>query len=93
MDQVQKRVSSYSEWAPNFFLSKNFCPKLFNSSTYVCELHAVTFVVQKWLHYLLGKHFVIDTDQKSLKELMNQIVQTLYQHLVKTPRLCLYYFV
>lgn len=30
--------------------------------------------------YLLGRHFVIETDQKSLRELMSQVVQTPDQH-------------
>lgn len=36
--------------------------------------------MQKWRHYLLGRHFLIETDQKSLKELMGQVVQTPNQH-------------
>lgn len=32
---------------PISFLSKIFCSKLINSSTYVRELHAITFIVQK----------------------------------------------
>lgn len=55
-------------------------PELANSSTYVRELHAITAVVQKWLHYLLAKQFIIQTDQKRVKELMNQIVPTPDQH-------------
>lgn len=65
---------------PIAFLSKKFCPKLLHASTYVRELHAITTAVKKWRHYLLGRHFIIETDQKSLKELMNQVVQTPDQH-------------
>lgn len=32
---------------PVAFFSKNFCPKLQRSSTYVCELHATAAVLQK----------------------------------------------
>ena len=32
--------------------------------------------VAKWRKYLLGKHFIICTDQKSLKELLTQVIQT-----------------
>lgn len=46
---------------PITFYSKVFRPRLQCSSTYVCELHAITSVVRKWRHYLLGHHFVILT--------------------------------
>lgn len=37
--------------------------------------------VQKWRQYLLGREFVIRSDQKSLRELLQQIVQTPDQQL------------
>ena len=46
------------------------------ASTYVGELYAITQVVTRWRHYLLGNKFVIKTDHKSLKELMTQVIQT-----------------
>ncbi|GFS36789.1 hypothetical protein Acr_00g0048060 [Actinidia rufa] len=36
--------------------------------------------VAKWRHYLLGNQFVIKTDHRSLKHLMNQVIQTPEQH-------------
>ena len=37
---------------PIVFFSKEFCPKLRASSTYIRELAAITTVVKKWRHYL-----------------------------------------
>ena len=61
---------------PLGFFSKKFCPRLQRASTYVRELHAIMCAVKKWRHYLLGQHFDIYTDHKSIKELMSQIIQT-----------------
>ncbi|WVZ06121.1 hypothetical protein V8G54_019467 [Vigna mungo] len=61
---------------PIAYFSKQFCPKLQNSSTYIRELYAITSVVQKWRQYLLGRRFIIQTDQKSIKELLSQTVLT-----------------
>ena len=65
---------------PISFFSKQFCPKLMGASTYVRELAAITAAVKKWCHYLLGHHFFILTDHRSLRELMTQAVQTPEQH-------------
>ena len=65
---------------PIAFCSKQWCPKLLFSSTYVHELAAITTAVKKGRQYLLGHHFIILTDHRSLKELMNQAVQTSEQH-------------
>lgn len=62
---------------PIAFFSKQFCPKLMCSFTYVRELAAITATVKKWCQYLLGHHFVILTDHRSLKELMALVIQTL----------------
>lgn len=69
--RVQERGHSYSNGHPISFFSKKCCPKLLNSYTYVRELHAITSAVQKCCHCLLEKQFTIETDQKSLNELMN----------------------
>lgn len=66
---------------PIAFFSKQFCPKLLHSSTYIRELHAITTAVKCWRQYLLGHSFTIITDHKSLKDLMSQSVQTPEQHI------------
>lgn len=61
---------------PIAYYSKTLCPQLQYSSTYVRELYAITSVVRKWRHYLLGSSFIILIDHKSLKDLMSQVIQT-----------------
>ena len=65
---------------PIAYFSKQFCPKLLRSFTYIRELHTITTAVKRWRQYLLGHTFVILTDHKSLRELMTQPVQTPEQH-------------
>jgi hypothetical protein len=61
---------------PICYYSRKFCPKMLAASTYVRELCAITSAVKKWRAYLLGRKFFIHTDQRSLRELMTQVVQT-----------------
>lgn len=61
---------------PICYYSKQFCPRMLRASTYVCELCAITSAVKKWWTYLLGSTFTIHTDQRSLRELMSQVIQT-----------------
>lgn len=61
---------------PLAFYSKKLSPRLQNSSTYIREMYAITAAVSKWRHYLLGRHFIILTDHKSLKSLLTQTIQT-----------------
>ena len=61
---------------PIAFFSKTFCLNLLQASTYVWELAAIMVAVKKWRQYLLGHHFTILTDHRSLKELMAQEIQT-----------------
>jgi len=61
---------------PICYFSKKLCPRMQTALTYVRELYAITSAVKKWRAYLLGRQFVIHTDQRSLRELMTQVVQT-----------------
>ena len=61
---------------PIAYFSKKLGPKLRAFSTYIKELHAIVDVVYKWREYLLGRFFVIRTDHKSIKELLQQVIQT-----------------
>jgi hypothetical protein len=64
---------------PIAFFSKKMCRRMQASSVYVREMFAITEAVKKWRQYLIGRHFHIFTDQKSLKSLMVQTIQTTEQ--------------
>ncbi|XP_058741863.1 uncharacterized protein LOC131614269 [Vicia villosa] len=61
---------------PIAFFSKKMCPRMQAASVYVREMYAVTEAVKKWRQYLIGQHFHIHTDQKSLRNLLLQKIQT-----------------
>lgn len=61
---------------PIAYFSKKLSSQLQNSSTYIRELYAITAAVKKWRQYLLGSRFTIQTDHKTLKHLMEQVVLT-----------------
>lgn len=66
---------------PIVLFSKKLGPCRCIDSMYHKELYASVEAVQKWRQYLLWREFIIRNDQKSLKELLQQIVQTLDQQL------------
>ncbi|XP_044476613.1 uncharacterized protein LOC123204119 [Mangifera indica] len=59
---------------PISFMSQALSPRNKVKSVYERELMAIVLALQKWRHYLLGKHFIVRTDQKSLKHLMDQTI-------------------
>ena len=61
---------------PLAYISKHLQGKQLHLSIYEKKLLAVVFAGQKWRHYLLNAHFVIKTDQRSLKYLLEQRLNT-----------------
>ncbi|KAL2230104.1 UNVERIFIED_CONTAM: Transposon Ty3-G Gag-Pol polyprotein [Sesamum indicum] len=64
---------------PISYLSKALAAKNLGLSTYEKEFLALLLAVTKWRHYLLGSHFIIRTDQKSLKHILDQRVDSMLQ--------------
>jgi hypothetical protein len=64
------------EGHPIAFFSKKLGPTAQKQSAYVREFRAITEALAKFRHYLLGHKFIIRTDQKSLKALLEQTLQT-----------------
>lgn len=64
------------EGRPLAYISRHLKGKQLMLSIYEKELLAVIFAVQKWRHYLLTQHFIIRTDQRSLKYLLEQRLNT-----------------
>ena len=64
------------EGHPIAYISRHLKGKQLHLSIYEKELLAVVFAVQKWRHYLLTGHFIIKTDQRSLKYLLEQRLNT-----------------
>ncbi|WVY90954.1 hypothetical protein V8G54_036468 [Vigna mungo] len=61
---------------PVAYFSKKLSPRMQKQSTYAREFNAITEALAKFRHYLLGHKFIIKTDQTSLKELLEQTLQT-----------------
>ncbi|KAD3642211.1 hypothetical protein E3N88_31435 [Mikania micrantha] len=61
-------------------LTKKLSPKMQAASAYIRELYAITEAIKKWRHYILGCRFRVFTDQRSLRHLLTQVIQTPEQH-------------
>ncbi|KAD5961580.1 hypothetical protein E3N88_13053 [Mikania micrantha] len=61
---------------PIAFFSKGLSDRNLAKSAYDREMMALVLAVQHWRQYLLGTHFVVCTDQKSLKFLLQQRITT-----------------
>lgn len=68
---------------PVAYMSQAISDRAQNKSVYERELMAVVLAIQKWRHYLLGRHFVVHTDQKSLRFLADQRVEELQRWVSK----------
>lgn len=66
---------------PIAYLSHTLHGRNLDLSTYEKEYLAIIIAVQKWRHYLLGRRFMIWTDQQSLKFILEQWIATPTQQL------------
>ncbi|MCH98725.1 enzymatic polyprotein, partial [Trifolium medium] len=60
------------EGRPIAYMSQTLSDRAQQKSVYERELMAIVIAIQKWRPYLLGKHFQVHTDQKSLKFITEQ---------------------
>jgi hypothetical protein len=60
------------EGHPIAYISKSLGPKQQAMSIYEKEMLVIMYAINKWKHYLWGKHFNIRTNYVSLKYLMDQ---------------------
>ncbi|MCH89143.1 hypothetical protein A2U01_0010036, partial [Trifolium medium] len=67
------------EKKPVAYFSKALGVKNLAKSAYEKELMAVVLAIQHWRPYLIGRKFVVSTDQKSLKQLLQQRIVTAEQ--------------
>ncbi|CAH9143923.1 unnamed protein product [Cuscuta epithymum] len=61
---------------PIAYFSKKLNASMQKQSAYAREFYAITEAIAKFRHYLLGHRFIIRTDQKSLRSLTDQAINT-----------------
>ncbi|PNX97560.1 retrotransposon-related protein, partial [Trifolium pratense] len=61
---------------PIAYFSKAFASSKLSKSAYDKELMALVLAIQHWRHYLLGRRFIVYSDQKSLRHLLQQRITT-----------------
>jgi hypothetical protein len=66
----------HQEGHPIAYFSKKLVPRNQKKSAYFREMLAIAEAIAKFRHYLLGHKFIIRTDQKSLRNLIEQALQT-----------------
>jgi hypothetical protein len=64
---------------PVAYFSKALGVRNLAKSAYEKELMAVVLAIQHWRPYLIGRRFLVSTDQKSLKQLLQQRIVTAEQ--------------
>ena len=64
---------------PISYFSRKMSLRMQQASAYMKKLYAITKAAKKWTQYFLGKKFIIRTNQKSLRALLDQVVWTLEQ--------------
>ena len=69
-------VVLFQDEHPIAFTNKSISGMNLTTSTYEKEMMAILHAVQKWQPYLLGNHFCINIDHKSLKYFLKQWVSS-----------------
>ena len=65
------------------FYSQKLKPTARTRSVYERELMAIVFAIKKWRPYIIGKQFVVRTNQHSLCFLLEQrVIEAEYQKLI-----------
>lgn len=81
MDACSKRlgVVLIQDFRPIAFLSKALSLKQQTQSIYEREFVAILLADRKWKHYLQGNHFILKTDKRCLKDIMEPKTATALQ--------------